>query len=178
MSIADETSPLLVESIAIETSLLLGTAMFVFSIPIPQVENLQRSRSKCGPRLSPTISSGKITVLQRQDCSFISETEKSEEERTGGEKGKQQSPVSQPSSSSPEAGAPNSPSLYVFNKHLNSVKGLNPHKPPRAAVPKLKREISIFLAASPNNVNEIGYENLIAPHLSSPLLSKPSGDLQ
>jgi hypothetical protein len=44
-----------------------GTAVFVFSIPIQQAEDLQRSRSNRGPRLSPTISSGKITVLQRQD---------------------------------------------------------------------------------------------------------------
>jgi hypothetical protein len=33
-----------------------GTAVFVFSIPIQQAENLQRIRSNRGPRLSPTIS--------------------------------------------------------------------------------------------------------------------------
>ena len=54
-------------SIAAETSPLLGTTVFVFSFPIQQAKNLQRSRSNHGPRLSPTISSGKITVLQRQD---------------------------------------------------------------------------------------------------------------
>jgi hypothetical protein len=33
-----------------------GTAVFIFSIPIQQAENLQRIRSNRGPRLSPTIS--------------------------------------------------------------------------------------------------------------------------
>jgi len=32
-------------------------------------------------------------------------------------------------------------------KHKLPSQGLNPHKPPRAAVPKPKQEISIFLAA-------------------------------
>jgi hypothetical protein len=57
--------------------------------------------------------------------------------------------------------------LINEKKHKLPSQGLNPHKPPRAAVPKPKQEISIFLAASPNNVSETGYENLIAPLLSS-----------
>jgi len=44
-----------------------GTAVFVFSISIQQAKDMQWSRSNRGPRLSSTFSSGKITVLQRQD---------------------------------------------------------------------------------------------------------------
>ncbi|KAH8482495.1 hypothetical protein H0E87_029800, partial [Populus deltoides] len=51
--------------------------------------------------------------------------------------------------------------------HKLPSQGLNPHKPPRAAVPKPKRRNKHLFSRSPNNVSETGYENLIAPLLSS-----------